>query len=89
MYPTTVRGTGSGLAAGSSKFGGIFGPPLTAAILVAAPGFTMLAGVLAVPLPVSSGLLAVIGRETKDRALEELAEAAQAAEVAEATSGLP
>lgn len=73
VYPTAVRGTGSGLAAGSSKFGGIFGPPLTAAIVVAAPGFTALAAVMAVPLLVSSGLLFLIGKETKDRALEEVA----------------
>ncbi|MGH7559284.1 MAG: MFS transporter [Gemmatimonadota bacterium] len=72
VYPTAVRGTGSGLAAGSSKFGGIFGPTITAAVIVAAPGFTTLAAVMIMPLLVSSGLLAFIGKETKDRALEEV-----------------
>jgi putative MFS transporter len=79
VYPTYLRGTGSGFAAASSKAGGILAPPLAAAVLTAAPGFTAIALVVAVPVALSALILAVAGVETRDRALEELADAAQAA----------
>lgn len=76
VYPTRLRGTGSGIAAGASKLGGIVAPPLAAWILGAAPGFTVLAVVAAAPVALSALVLAVAGIETRDRGLEELAPAA-------------
>lgn len=71
VYPTRLRGTGSGLAAASSKVGGIFGPPLAAGILTLSPGFTALALAVAVPIALSACVLAVTGLETRGRSLEE------------------
>ena len=72
VYPTRLRGTGSGIAAGSSKVGGIVAPPLAAWIIGAAPGFATLGVVLAVPVALSALVLVVTGVETRDRGLEEL-----------------
>jgi putative MFS transporter len=72
VYPTRLRGTGSGIAAGSSKVGGIVAPPLAAWIIGAAPGFATLGMVLAVPVALSALVLVVTGVETRDRGLEEL-----------------
>jgi MFS transporter, putative metabolite:H+ symporter len=72
VYPTQLRGTGSGFAAGSSKIGGILAPPVAAAVLVAAPGFTAIGFVLAAPIAAAALLVAVAGVETRDRGLEEL-----------------
>ncbi len=72
VYPTSLRGTGSGLAAGSSKIGGVLGPPLIAAVLVWSPGFTAAGLVVAAPMVVAAVALAVKGIETRGRRLEEI-----------------
>lgn len=72
VYPTRLRGTGSGIAAGASKLGGIVAPPLAAWIIGVAPGFTTLGIVAAAPVAVSALVLAFAGIETRDRGLEEL-----------------
>ena len=75
VYPTRLRGTGSGLAAGSSKLGGIVAPPLAAWILAASPGFAAIGLIVAIPVAVSAVVLAIAGVETRDRGLEELTRA--------------
>ncbi len=75
VYPTALRGTGSGIAAGSSKLGGIVAPPLAAWILALAPGFTAIGVIVAVPVAVSALVLAFAGVETRERGLEELTSA--------------
>jgi MFS transporter, putative metabolite:H+ symporter len=75
VYPTALRGTGSGIAAGSSKLGGIVAPPLAAWILAVAPGFTTIGVIVAVPVAVSALVLAFAGVETRGRGLEELTSA--------------
>jgi putative MFS transporter len=72
VYPTNLRGTGSGIAAGSSKLGGIVAPPLAAWVLAISPGFAALGLIVAVPVALSALVLAVAGIETRDRGLEEL-----------------
>lgn len=72
VYPTHLRGTGSGLAAGSSKLGGILGPPLVASLAAASSGFGLVAGVLALPILGSAAIVAVMGIETRNRPLEDL-----------------
>ena len=73
VYPTRLRGTGSGIAAGSSKLGGIVAPPLAAWILGIAPGFTALGLIVAAPVALSTVVLVFAAVETRDRGLEELA----------------
>lgn len=72
VYPTRLRGTGSGIAAGSSKLGGIIAPPLAAWVLGIVPGFTAIGVIVAVPVALSAIVLAFAGVETRDRGLEEL-----------------
>ncbi|MEP6905609.1 MAG: MFS transporter [Gemmatimonadales bacterium] len=73
VYPTQLRGTGSGFAAGSSKAGGIIAPSIAALVLATVPGFKLIGLVVAVPVALSALILLLAGVETRDRALEELA----------------
>lgn len=72
VYPTDLRGAGSGLAAASSKLGGLVGPPLIGSILGAS--LLLPALVTAVPITVAALALAFIGVETRSRTLEHLSE---------------
>ena len=73
VYPTSLRGTGSGFAAGCSKVGGILAPPLMALTLARFPGFGVIGVIAALPVIFSTLLLTVGGIETRDRPLEEMA----------------
>ena len=69
VYPTTLRATGSGVAAASSKVGGMFGPLL----LTTAPRIGTLAFVSAVPVAAAAYTLWRTGVETAGRPLVEIA----------------
>ena len=68
IYPVAVRGTGSGVVAGSSKLGGIVAAGLGVLGLLANLGAS--AVVLALPLLASAAILIVKGIETRGRSLE-------------------
>jgi putative MFS transporter len=70
VYPTDLRGAGSGLAAAASKFGGLVGPPLIGPLVGA--GVLMPALVAAAPIAVAGLAMAVLGVETRGRSLEGL-----------------
>jgi putative MFS transporter len=72
VYPTELRGTGSGLAAGSSKVGGIFGPLTAAAALSIWPGVAAPALITALPIAIAGLVLGVRGIETRGRRLEDI-----------------
>jgi putative MFS transporter len=72
VYPTRLRGTGSGFAAGASKVGGILAPPLMAFMLVRYPGFRVVGVIAAVPVLLSMAFIVLSGVETRDRPLEEM-----------------
>lgn len=72
VFPTHLRGSGSGLAAASSKLGGIVGPPIVAAVATLSPGLAVPAFVTAVPVAVAAVVLSLSGVETRGRRLEEL-----------------
>ena len=72
VFPTSLRGTGSGLIAGSSKFGGVLGPPMVAVIVILSPGLLGPAWALAVPLAVAGIVLWSNGPQTGGLALEEI-----------------
>jgi putative MFS transporter len=67
VYPTTLRATGSGVAAASSKVGGMLGPLL----LTTAPRIGTLAFVSAVPVAAAAYALWRTGVETAGRPLVE------------------
>ena len=69
-FPVRLRGRATGWVAGCSKVGGVMAQGL--AILTLVPGFTLAAGLIAIPTMVSLLLIAVFGRETRGRDLREL-----------------
>jgi putative MFS transporter len=73
VYPTPLRSTGSGAAAGASKLGGVVAPPIAALCLSVTPGFLVLGLAVAAPIAISGLVLALAGIETRDRGLEALA----------------
>jgi putative MFS transporter len=72
VFPTKLRARGTGLAAGASKAGGVLVIALVAAA-VAPPSIAYTALIGAVPLALAGLAVAVFGRETRARRLEEIA----------------
>ncbi len=72
LYPTRLRATGGGVAASSSKLGGVIGPRLIAVILTMFPGFVVPSLLLSGPLLLAAIALWLNGRETSGRRLEEI-----------------
>ena len=70
IYPVHLRGTGSGVVAASSKFGGIVGAGL--GVLGFFDHFALSAALIAVPLVVSALMLWHAGVETRGFRLEEI-----------------
>lgn len=69
-FPVRLRGRATGWVAGCSKVGGVMAQGL--AIMTLVPGFTLAAGLIAIPTVVSLLLIAIFGRETRGRDLREL-----------------
>ena len=75
IYPVHLRGTGSGVIAAASKFGGILGAGL--GVLGFFGNFMLSALMIAVPMMVSGVLLWRSGIETRGQRLEEIQDALQ------------
>lgn len=71
VYPTRLRGRGTGLVAGAAKAGGIIGIALVVAA-VAPPSFFGAALLGAVPVGIAALVLARYGVETRKRRLEQI-----------------
>ena len=78
LYPTSVRATGSGVAAAVGRVGGIIGPYLTP-VLVTSIAVNGTFAVFMVLLLATAGAVALLGEETRGRSLEEIAPEAEAA----------
>lgn len=73
VFPTALRGTGSGLSAGSSKLGGLLGALATVTgILTISGGMAGPAILVSLPVAAAAGLVAWRGRETRGKRLEEV-----------------
>jgi putative MFS transporter len=72
VFPTSLRATAAGLVAGSSKFGGVLGPPIVAAIFSLSPGLLGPAWALALPLAAAGLVLWSNSPQTGGLALEEI-----------------
>ena len=70
QYPTSIRGTGTGMAAGIGRIGGIFGPLLVGSMLTAGYDFGLIFAIFCGSILI--GVLAVVflGTETKQMELE-------------------
>jgi len=74
VYPTRLRGTGSGLSAGSSKLGGLLGGIGSVAGLIGtAAGMAGPAVAVSIPMLLAGLFVATRGIETRGRRLEEIA----------------
>ncbi len=74
LYPTRLRGTGSGWAAAFGRLGGIVAPAVVGAMLGAGSRSHMeIFGMFTVVLLVGALNVAVLGEETKGKSLEEIA----------------
>jgi putative MFS transporter len=74
IYPTAIRGVGSGVVAGATKLGGVVALGI-AVMSWAPPGIAGAAILGAVPAAVASILLIFTGIETRGRSLEEITRA--------------
>lgn len=73
LYPTRMRGSGSGVAASLGRFAGIFAPTITPLLWVSA-GLWLPFTVFALAHGAAALSVAILGIETKGRVLEEIAE---------------
>ena len=75
VFPTRLRGTGSGLSAGSTKLGGLFGGFATVTgVIAVAGGLARPVLLVSIPMALAAVLVWKYGIETRGRRLEELAE---------------
>jgi MFS transporter, putative metabolite:H+ symporter len=72
LFPTALRGVGSGVVSASSKLGGLFAPGVMGGLLTLVPGLLVPALVVAVPVGVATVLMAARAPETRGKRLEEL-----------------
>ena len=75
VYPTEIRGTGSGWATGFSRFGAFTAIPLGGALLGSAIPLFAHQLVFGIPLFVAAVVMVALGVETRGRRLEEIAAA--------------
>jgi putative MFS transporter len=72
LYPTSIRGTGVGLAAAVGRTGAILGPFLTP-VLIPTIGQTGVFAMFVVVLLLTALVVVALGEETRGRSLEEIA----------------
>jgi putative MFS transporter len=72
LYPTQLRGTGAGAAAGIGRIGGIVAPWVVAQILSSASGQTAVFTQFAIVVVLGAIVVAILGEETRQRSLEEI-----------------
>jgi putative MFS transporter len=78
VFPTRLRGTGSGISAGSSKLGGLLGAIGTVTgVISVSTGMLRPALLVSIPLAIAAVVVAMRGVETRGRPLEELVEGAR------------
>ena len=79
VFPTRLRGTGSGLSAGSTKLGGLVGGFATVTgVIAVASGLTRPVLLVSIPMALAAVLVWKYGLETRGRRLEDLAESPRA-----------
>ena len=78
VFPTRLRGTGSGVSAGSSKLGGLLGALATVTgLITVSTGMARPALLVSIPMAVAAIAVVTRGIETRGRPLEELVEERQ------------
>jgi len=72
LYPTDMRGTGAGTAAGIGRIGGILAPVVVGRILGAGLGQAEIFAQFAIVVVLGAVAVAFLGEETKGKSLEEI-----------------
>lgn len=72
QYPTLIRGTGSGWAMGMGRIGGIVAPFLVGGMMASHVGISAIFLMFMIVLLVVAGVVAILGKETSGKSLEEL-----------------
>lgn len=80
VYPTSIRSTGSGIAAGAGKFGGLFG--IAAVLAHVTPTIHTSALLVAIPVAAATVLLFAVGIETRGQRLDDVVSGEAGAPVA-------
>ena len=75
QYPTTIRALGSGWAAGFGRIGGMIAPMLVGMMLANAFGMSTIFLMFASVFVIISAVVLTLGKESKQKTLEELEEA--------------
>nr|WP_082617951.1 MFS transporter [Lactobacillus selangorensis] len=65
QYPADIRGTGTGIAAGVGRIGGILGPVLVGYLLQAKVSIAVIFIIFFVAIIIAAGTVSVLGTETK------------------------
>jgi MFS transporter, putative metabolite:H+ symporter len=82
VYPTAIRGVGTGVVAGATKLGGVLALGLSVAA-IAPPSLAGAALLAAIPAALAAVMLVVFGIETRGRRLEEITAPAVSERLAE------
>ena len=78
QYPTTIRALGSGWAAGFGRIGGMLAPMLVGVMLANAWGMNTIFMMFASVFIIVSAIVVGLGKESKQKTLEELEESFEA-----------
>lgn len=70
QYPSVIRSSGSGWAAGVGRIGGIVGPLLTGALIAAKASFALIFGIFTAAILIAVVALLALGRETMGKAID-------------------
>lgn len=69
-YPTVIRGTGVGLAAGIGRIGGVIGPLIVGSLTAAGYGLGPIFTIFAIAIGIAVIAVLVLGKETKQLEIE-------------------
>mgnify|MGYP003362419822 FL=1 len=70
QYPTKIRASGTGIAAGVGRLGGILGPLMVGEMLTRQYSFTIIFTIFCVAIMVAVLVIIILGKETKGTKLE-------------------
>lgn len=71
QYPTSIRGTGSGMAAAAGRVGGILGPLLVGYLVAAGKDISIIFTIFTIAIVVGAAVVLFFGKETKNTVLKD------------------
>lgn len=71
QYPTSIRGTGAGMAAAAGRIGGILGPLLVGYLVAAGKDISIIFTIFTIAIVVGAAVVLFFGKETKNTVLKD------------------